>query len=256
MDATQLDNLLALAEQTSRAAGQILLEHAAELRQVDFQDATDVKLRADSESEILIRERLSAVTAYPIVGEEQGGDTSLPTQDIPYWVVDPLDGTYNYLRQQPLCCVSIGLMQGTRPLLGVIYNFNDGSLYAARHGGPLLENGQPLSPSWPENDHEACIATGFPNGRDYGQEALLNFVHQVQRFKKVRMIGSAAMAIVYVATGRCDVYGEEAVRLWDVAAGLALAEAAGAHVTLKPNPRAPWACDLWIAGRKQWLLAR
>lgn len=254
MNPEALDSHLSLCEQTARTAGDVLLERGRELRHVNFQDATDVKLRADTESEALVRQLLSAQTDFPIVGEEEGGDTSLPAQDTPYWVVDPLDGTYNYLRRQPLCCVSIGLMQGEQPLLGVIYNFNDDTCYAARKGGSLLENGKAITPNWPESDDEACLATGFPAGRDYSDDSLLGFVRQVQRFKKIRMLGSAAIAMAYVCTGRCDIYLEEGVRLWDVAAGLALAEAAGAHVKRTPNPAKPFAYNLCIAGREQWLV--
>lgn len=253
MDADKLDSLLRIAENTAHAAGNILLEHGNELRHVNFQDATDVKLRADVESEKRVRQLLSEATDFPIIGEEEGGDTDLPHQDIPYWVVDPLDGTYNYLRRQPLCCVSIGLMQGEQALAGVIYNFNDQTVYAARQGGLLYENGEIVTPQWPEQDDEATMVTGFPAGRDYSDASLMSFVKQVQRFKKIRMLGSAAIAMAYVCTGRADVYREEGIRLWDIAAGLALAEAAGAHVLRLPNTSKPFAYDLTLAGRPKWL---
>ncbi len=253
MQPTQLDSLLALTERTAREAGSVLLEHGETLRYVNFQDATDVKLRADTETEKRIRSLLSAATPFPIVGEEEGGDTALPMRDEPYWVVDPLDGTYNYLRRQPCCCVSIGLMQGEKPLLGVIYNFNDDTLYSARKGGLLLENGTAVKPCWPEEDHEATLITGFPAGRDYSDASLMDFVRQVQKFKKVRMLGSAAMAMAYVVTGRSDVYCEEGIRLWDVAAGLALAEAAGACVRCTPNLIKPFAYNICISAREKWL---
>lgn len=249
----ELDALLELAQNTAREAGAVLLEHGEALRHVNFQDATDVKLKADTETEKRIRALLHAGSPYAIVGEEEGGDTTLPTQSVPYWVVDPLDGTYNYLRRNSQCCVSIGLMCGEQPLLGVIYNFNDGVLYRARKGGPLLENGVVVAPQWVDEDHEAVLSTGFPAGRDYGDEALLQFVRQVQQFKKIRMIGSAALAMAYVATGRFDVYCEEGIRLWDIAAGLALVEAAGASVHRIPNPIKPFAYNLWIAGKPRWL---
>ena len=104
--------LLETAETVAREAGGILRDGASHLRNVEFQDQRDVKLRADIDSEELIRNRLQAACAYPVYGEEKGGDETLRERDEPYWVVDPLDGTYNYLRGSNLCAVSIGLMRG------------------------------------------------------------------------------------------------------------------------------------------------
>ena len=234
-------------------AGTLLREQGQNLREISFQDATDVKLKADTESETLIRDRLAA-TGWPVIGEEQGGDKQLLEGQTPYWVVDPLDGTYNYLRQMPLCCVSIGLMQGLDPLLGVIYNFNDDNCYTGVPGGDFCINEKVVVPQWPDNDDEACIATGFPAGRNYSSESLQQFITQVQRFKKVRMLGSAALSLAYVASGRADVYVEEGVRLWDIAAGLALAKTVGAHIKMTPYPEKPFAYTVCVAGRERWLM--
>lgn len=242
-----------LAIKSAHAAGAILKEGAG-LRHVNMQDSKDVKLKADVESEKLIRELLSP-TGLPIVGEEEGGDESLPDSDKLYWVVDPLDGTYNYLRGTPLCCVSIGLMRGWEPVLGVIYNFNNDETYSAKADGPFLINNEAIQPQWPEQIDHASLVTGFPAGRDYSTEALTKFVSEIQRFQKIRMIGSAALAIAYVASGKADAYCEESIRLWDIAGGLALAKAAGAPYSIKPSatPDKAFSCNIWITGRKKWL---
>ncbi|MGE9294893.1 MAG: inositol monophosphatase family protein [Puniceicoccales bacterium] len=248
-----VSDYLRIAEKAARAAGAILLEGAG-LRQVNFQDAKDVKLKADVESEKLIRQMLTDATGLPIVGEEQGGDESLPDGDALYWVVDPLDGTYNYLRGVPCCCVSIGLMRGMTPVLGVVFDFNTGELFAASSNGPITCNGEPLTPWWPDAMEHAVLVTGFPAGRDYSDEALLATVKEVQRFQKIRMIGSAAIALAYVAVGRMDAYREESIRLWDIAGGLALAAASGASVRLsKSDNGKSFAYDVWVAGRPEWL---
>lgn len=249
---TDQPDFLRIATDAARAAGTILKEGAG-LRQVNFQDAKDVKLQADIESEKLIRQRLSEATGLPIIGEEQGGDESLPTKDQLYWVVDPLDGTYNYLRGLPACCVSIGLMRGMEPQVGAVYDFNSDEMFAGAAGWGLTLNGQPLTPWWADQIEHAVLCTGFPHGRDYGDNALRQFVRDVQRFQKIRMIGSAALALTYVAVGRMDAYTEETIRLWDIAGGMALAAASGATVVAKPSKRSKsFAYDVWVTGRREW----
>ena len=122
MKSLELDtqSLLNIATQVAKQAGEFLRLGIEKAKQINFQSDRDVKLQADEDSETLIRQVLSKKTNFPIVGEEQGGDPTLVDRNEPYWVIDPLDGTYNYLRNLPICCVSIGLMRGKDPILGVI----------------------------------------------------------------------------------------------------------------------------------------
>lgn len=246
---------LEIAIHAAQEAGKIL-KQGTNLRQVNMQNSKDVKLQADLESEKLIRQLLSEKTDFPIVGEEEGGDESLPTSDQLYWVVDPLDGTYNYLRDIPLTCVSIGLMCGLEAKLGVIYDFNNDELYTGIVGQGYWFNGKSVQPQWAEKIEYAVLNTGFPAARDYSTEALQEFISNIQRFNKVRMIGSAALAITFVASGRCDAYCEESIRLWDVAAGLALLKASGGSYQITPSSSdQPFAYNIWAAGKKEWLPA-
>lgn len=239
---------LKLAETVAREAGAILAEGAG-LRHINFQDSKDVKLKADLDSEKLIRERLSAASEFPIIGEELGGDAALPHGDVCYWVIDPLDGTYNYLRSLPACCVSIGLMRGLEPVLGVIFDFNTGEMFTS-DGDTLWVNGVVVQPVWAESVGKGALVTGFPAGRDYSGPALKTFIESIQSYGKIRMIGSAALALAYVAIGRADAYTEDSIRLWDIAAGLALAKATGASVKIAPaSTGKPFAYDVWVTGR-------
>lgn len=247
-----LAELLSIAEKTAYAAGECLLRGQEELRTVTFWDAKDLKLKADMESENLIRKRLAA-TDLPIIGEEQGGDATLLEREQRYWVVDPLDGTSNYIRYNPATCVSIGLWQGMNPLLGVIYDFNRNELFAATVESRLKLNGWLLRPTWADTIDHSILFTGFPISRDFSTQALQDFVGRIQSFQKMRMIGSAALALTYVASGRGDVYFEESVRLWDIGAGLALIKAVGATFTLDPVAGKPLAFDVWATGRPEWL---
>jgi len=242
--------LLNTAEQVAREAGGILKGGASHLREVEFQDPRDVKLRADMESEELIRKRLSAAFPYPVYGEEKGGDESLRDRYEPYWVVDPLDGTYNYLRGSSLCAVSIGLMRGETPVLGVIYDFNSSTCYSGVVAEGFFINGQPAKPQWTDKLAQAALATGFPSGMDRSPLRMQAFLDRIAPFKKVRMVGSAALALAYVAAGIYDVYYEESIRLWDVAAGLALVQAAGGVIRMKPcSSGKAMAYDVW-AGKE------
>lgn len=247
-----MKNLLAIAEAAARETGAIL--RAGGDRSVALNSATDVKLAADTNSERLVRERLAA-TALPIFGEELGGDPALyDSAGTLYWVVDPLDGTFNYQRGQPLTCVSIGLMRGNEPVLGVIYNFNADEMFSGFVGEGVFLNGKKIVPAWATEISQACLMTGFPALADKSPEALAPFIAEVGKFKKIRMIGTAALAVAYVAVGRADVYDERGTNLWDVAAGMALVRAAGGFVRLTPTGKRALNFDLRCAARAEWLV--
>ncbi|MBQ9758194.1 MAG: hypothetical protein IJW12_00275 [Opitutales bacterium] len=246
-----LKNLLKIAEDAARDTGAIL--RAGGNRSVALNSDTDVKLAADVDSEKLVRERLGA-TGLPIFGEELGGDPAL--YDSPgtlYWVVDPLDGTFNYQRGQPLTCVSIGLMCGSEPVLGVIYNFNADEMFSGVVGTGIFLNGEKIVPAWASEISQACLMTGFPALADKSPEALAPFIAEVGMFKKIRMIGTAALAVAYVASGRADVYSEKGTNLWDVAAGMALVKAAGGFVKIEPTGKRALNFNLRCAAREEWL---
>jgi len=251
-----LNTSLSIAVDAAKTAGRILKEGCG-LREINVADRKDVKLKADVESEQVIRKILGNASHFPIIGEEIGGDVSLTEKDACYWIVDPLDGTFNYLRDFPMTCVSIGLCRGREPILGVIYDFNHDNCYTGADGIALACNGVPLKPAWASDLNSAALATGFPVGRDFSSAALNSFVAKVQAFKKIRMVGSAAMALALVASGRCDAYYEESIRLWDVAAGLALVKSAGGSIHIGPSSAKdkPLAYNVAAAAAEDWIQA-
>jgi len=251
-DAGALAGLHEQALAAAAAAAGVL--RAGADKTVDFISDEDVKLRADKDSERLVRERLAA-TGLPVIGEEFGGDAALfgdSTGGALYWVVDPLDGTANYLRDQPATCVSIALMRGREPLCGVVHDFNCGRVYSGRAGAGVFINGAPLSPKWAAAPAQAILMTGFPAAADKSEAAVAALVKRAARFKKIRMIGSAALAVAYVGTGLADVYFESRTNLWDIAAGLAIARAAGGAYSLRPAPDKPLCFDLVATGALPW----
>lgn len=220
----EISELLKIAEQTALKAGHRLSQ--IRNRRINSDAGNDVKLQEDVESELFIRDILSS-TNIPVIGEEKGGDASLMSRNELYWVVDPIDGTYNFLRGIPGVCVSIGLMQGMKPVCGAIYDFTRDELFSGAKGLGLFINSSPATPNWSKTVAQGVIMTGFPSNTDYSDENMKLFIKRMQKFKKVRMCGSAALAIAWVASGRADCYDERRINLWDVAAGLAIIEGAG-----------------------------
>ena len=141
------------------------------------------------------------------------------------------------------------------PLLGVIYDFNSDTCYSGYVGECFRINGQAVCPEWAQEIGQAALATGFPAGMNRSPERMQAFLERIAPFKKVRMVGSAALAIAFVAGGIYDVYYEEGIRLWDVAAGLALVKAAGGAIRMQPSDSGkPLAYDVW-AGNAAFITA-
>jgi len=215
--------------------------------------AADVKLKADEDAERLVRDIL-AESGLPIIGEELGGDAALwESGNEFYWVVDPIDGTYNYLRDQPATCVSIALMRGKEPVIGAIREFAADNTFLGVVDKGVFVNGVTVKPAWATEISQACLMTGFPAAADKSPEALTGFLRDMGRFKKIRMIGSAALAVAYVGVGRADVYYENATNLWDVAAGLALVKAGGGVYTVTETGKRALNFNVRAAGRAEWL---
>ncbi len=242
-----------IAADVARKAG-IRLQSIHE-RRINSDAGNDVKLQEDVESELFIRELLAS-TNIPVIGEEHGGDDSLMSGDSLYWVVDPIDGTYNYLRGMRGVCVSIGLMRGLTPVVGAIYDFTSDELYVGGKGLPLTLNGKEVKPRWADKISQAALMTGFPNATDYSDDNLKRFVLSAQTFKKVRMVGSACVAIAWVALGRADSYAEDRLYLWDIAAGLSLIESAGGVYKVSPAKLEgkPFCVSIRAAAKPEYIL--
>ncbi|HKJ90067.1 MAG TPA: inositol monophosphatase family protein, partial [Oceanipulchritudo sp.] len=123
---------------------------------------------------------------------------------------------------------------------------NSGTCYSGVVAEGFFINGKPVCPHWETRHDQAALATGFPAGMERSPERMEAFVERIAPFKKVRMVGSAALALAYVAAGIYDVYFEEGIRLWDVAAGLALVQAAGGTIRMQPDRHGKtMAYDVW-----------
>jgi len=225
VSADHKESLLLLAAEAARDAGRLLRQDFSQNAVIRSDAGKDLKTAADVASEALIRRSLEA-TGVQTLGEESV-DRPPIDRTAPFWVVDPLDGTFNFTRGFPLCCVSIAYCEDLRPCLGVIYDFQSDILYTGLPGYGAFANGATIKVSEIDDKGQAVLATGFPAGRSFKGASLRDFLKKIRAFKKIRMIGSAALSLAYVASGRFDAYFEESIWWWDVAAGLALVEAAG-----------------------------
>ena len=216
---------LIIAKKAASTAGEMLLNQKDTLNNSIVSSDRDVKLEADIAAENLIKDTIKNDSSFPILAEESG--KSIDDLGDTFWVVDPLDGTANYTRDIPLCCVSIALVCNLDPVVGVIYDFNNDDLYEGTKENKALMNNKPINVSDIAEKNKGILVTGLPNATDYSDKAMLMMVKDFQSWRKVRMIGSAAMAAVYVASGKADLYKEFGTYLWDVAAGAAIVTAAG-----------------------------
>ncbi len=219
------NDLLLLAENAARKAGELLKSRGAK---VLSSVGKDVKLDADLEAHKFLLQSLE-IGGIPVLSEE---DEVHDFEKKKQWVIDPLDGSLNFLRGIPASVVSIALMEDGEPKLGVIYDFNRDEMFTGIVGEGAWLNGKQISVSGVKEKGEAILMSGFPSHSDQSTGALQNFISQIQAFKKVRLFGSAALSLAYVACGRADAYYEKNIYIWDVAAGLALVKAAGGGCTL------------------------
>ena len=215
-------SLLKVAIIAAKAAGSFLRKNKS-IKIISNLD-NDTKLDVDTKSEKIILNKL--LKYYPVLGEESGM-TGIFTKQTPYWIIDPLDGTVNYSRNIPINCISIALWHKEKPILGVVYDFTKNELFSGIVGYGAKLNGKRIEVSKIKQISKSIIFTGFPIEFSISNKNIINFIKIVRHYKKVRLIGSAALSLAYVASGRGETYKEKNIKIWDVAAGLALVKAAG-----------------------------
>ncbi|MGB7768131.1 MAG: inositol monophosphatase family protein [Verrucomicrobiia bacterium] len=232
-----LDKALAGAVKAARAAGRLMRANRHLPKRVKTVDAHDIKLELDVRSQKLIEKILRTVfPQIPLLGEEgDSGDVTAEHR----WVVDPIDGTVNYAYGIPHACVSIALQQkaahakradyddGYATVIGVVYDPFCNELWTAVRGRPARLNGRVIHASRRRKLGEAVVSIGFAKSRASLETALPYFAWLSRRVRKIRMMGAAALALTYVATGRFDAYLERSIHLWDIAAGGLIVECAG-----------------------------
>lgn len=203
------------------------LEHL----QVSKKGPADYVSKADRRAEGILRAELSkARPTYGLLMEEAGAIAGSDTSN--RWVVDPLDGTTNFLHGIPHFAISIALERDGEPFAGVIYSPIHDEMYVAEKGSGAYLNGRRLRVSARKSVEEALFATGIPFNGLPDHDLFLRQLEPVMAISAgVRRFGSAALDLAYVAAGRYDGYWENGLNPWDVAAGIVLVREAGGFVT-------------------------
>jgi len=221
---------LDLATTLAREAGDILLRHWADRSRlaVSAKRAGDFLSEADLASERHLRARLArARPSDGWLGEESGAAGGGRRR----WIVDPLDGTTNFLRGIPHWAVSVALEEAGRLVVGVVHDPVRGETFAARHGGGATLHGAPLAVAKTPALETALFGTGIPFGdMPHIDDHAADIARLMPHCAGVRRMGAAALDLAYVAAGRLDGFWERRLRMWDIAAGLVLLREAGARV--------------------------
>jgi len=230
-----LSDVVAIAEEAARAAGALLVERFGEEQPIASKSTpTDLVSEADLAAERLIRSILrDRAPEDGIVGEE--GD-DVPSTSGRRWVVDPLDGTVNYLFGHPQWCVSVAC----EDVGGVVYDPVRDELFAVGPGEGTTLNGRPCGPPRETDLAEALVATGFGyDAAQRGEQGEL-VARLLPLCRDIRRAGSAALDLAWAAAGRVDAYFEHGAQRWDVAAGVLLCRGAGLEVrALRARGRLP-----------------
>ena len=226
--------LLATAREAALTAGGFIRGHFERELNVDAAEAHDIKLELDRRSQALIESFvLEAFPDHAIYGEEgMRGDPNAEDQ----WIIDPIDGTVNFFYGIPHFAISIAHRRKGVITTGVIYDPMRKELWeASRATGRVTLNDRPIRVSRRDKLSDAIVSVGVSKTEASIDAGLPVLREMMRAARKTRMMGSAALDIVYVATGRLDAYIESQISLWDIAAGMLMVELAGGVVNLKAH---------------------
>ncbi|MDZ4676127.1 MAG: inositol monophosphatase family protein [Oligoflexia bacterium] len=231
MDTRQQDKALKVALDAAKKGGAITLKYFRRLKFVSIKEGAGLVSEADKESEAVITKIIhKAYPTHQVLGEEAGYSGSDRAAEL--WVVDPLDGTTNYVHGFPFYCVSIGLEVNGVVEVGVVYAPLLKQIYTAIRGRGAFLNGKPIHVSGTDRIEDSLLATGFSYSRnEYLDQELRDFRLLAVKARGIRRAGSAALDMCMVASGVYDGFWERQLAPWDTAAGCLLVTEAGGVVT-------------------------
>lgn len=239
-----LDELASFVETLARQSGDLLKQHFGQVLHVEEKLKAGWVTEADKNSEKLIISQIKQKYSQHLILAEEGGGMSMKDYkslskkgfpDQALWLIDPLDGTTNFVKGLPLFTVSIGVHWGGVGVLGCVYQPMTGEMFLGVRGKGVFFNGQKVVPSSVSGLEKAVLATGFSYQDEISERdrELGVFSKMSKQTKAIRRFGSAALDLAYVACGKFDGFWEEGLAPWDTAAGCVLIEEAGGLVTNK-----------------------
>ncbi|PIE82448.1 MAG: inositol monophosphatase [Cardiobacteriales bacterium] len=233
--------MLTIARRAAEEAGRVIQRGFRQLDhiQVHEKGRGDLVSAVDQQAEMVIRQIVQEKFPHHDILGEEGGDTPANRQERSeyQWVIDPLDGTVNFLHGLPIFSVSIALVRQGKIEIGLVYNPVSDEWFTAARGEGAQLNGRRIRVNGQRDPSRSVIGTGYPYRRpDLLQQQYKYIPSVLEAFSDIRRLGSAALDLCYVACGRQDGYYELALKPWDMAAGILIAQEAGAIVTdLKGN---------------------
>ncbi len=236
--APSLKELCTSVRNLSEEVGQFLLEESSKSISIELKSLNNLVSYVDKEAERRFYEGLKAL--LPQAGFIAEEETGWPEDDAPNWIIDPLDGTTNYLHGIPFYCTSVALLEEDEVVLGVIHDpVHQHTFYAYKGGGAFL-NGKPIHCNKNKQLADALLATGFPyDDFEYEMQYLRLFKEFTHKTRGLRRLGSAAMDMAYVAWGKFDGFYEYGLNPWDVAAGIIIVQEAGGKVSAFDDDSSP-----------------
>ncbi|WP_078131303.1 inositol monophosphatase family protein [Leptospira kirschneri] len=234
---------LRLAQDIATEVGRTLQKRNPTSMRVHVSEIHDVKIEADLKAERKIIQYLSKNSQLPILSEESGEMRSVSysqTDSELRWIVDPLDGSLNYIKGIPMSGVSIGLWNAETPILGVVYDIFRGDLYSGIVGKASWKNQKKIRVSQVRAESDSVLCTGMPVKNDFSTKTLSSFVSEFQKYKKVRLLGSASLSLCMVASGAAEVYKETNIQIWDVAGGIPIVLGAGGSIVFHKTSISPY----------------
>jgi myo-inositol-1(or 4)-monophosphatase len=231
---SELRELRAVAVRVATEAAHLVRENRVTgVGDVDTKSSeTDVVTAADRASERLVRDRIAELRpGEPVLGEEEGGDAAASGSGL-CWVVDPIDGTVNYLYGFPWYAVSVAAQLGGVSVAGAVVEPATGRVWTAARGQGAELDGRPLRASTATRVEMSLVATGFGYRAERRQRQAAAVAELLFRIRDIRRAGAASLDLCSVAAGWCDGYVEQGLHRWVWAAGALVAEEAGAVVRL------------------------
>lgn len=233
---TENENLLLIAKLAVQEAIKLLAEEMTNHREeFDFCDdlPREMKAEADRVVESVIL-KILRTTDIKILSEESGEENDTVDSQL-RWVVDPIDGTVNFIRMIGPSAVSIGLWEGENPIFGVVGEYPSGVIYWGGHGFGAFADKDSIRVSSVNDSSKAILCSGFPSRFDFSSKSIEKSFKIYSEFGKVRMLGAASLSILQVARGSADAYIERDIMIWDVAAALAILQGAGGEFSISPG---------------------